>query len=95
MKEMIPAIVIVNPEMVDPDGNPLNEARILPHAMMVHPNMLNKLLEGFKGAFDLDEFKIMTPKEYKEHAEVIYNELQKRKDSTIDSNQTKGSTELS
>lgn len=93
MKEMLPAIIIVNPEMVDSDGNPLDEARILPQAIMVHPDMLDKLLEGLKGAFTLDNFTIMTPKEYGDHAEEIYNDLCRKRG--IDPDKTKGSKGIS
>lgn len=72
MKESIPGIVVKNPEMVDEEGNPKKEAAILPHAIMIHPDIIDMLLEGMDGMFGLDDFKVMTTEEYKDYINEAY-----------------------
>lgn len=72
MKKSIPGIIVKNPKMVDEEGNPQKEAAILPHAIMIHPDMVDMLLEGMDGMFGLDDFKIMTTEEYRDFINETY-----------------------
>lgn len=72
MKTTIPGIIVKNPEMVDKNGKPEKSASIMPNAIMVHPDMIKKLLEGMNGMFNKNDFQIMSTQEYKEYLNETY-----------------------
>lgn len=72
------SIIVVNDAMVDENGNALKEARILPDALMVHSDFVDKLIEGMNGIFKKKDFSILNSVQYKEHLNETYPDKTKR-----------------
>lgn len=70
-------IIVLNSLMVDEQKKPIQEAAILLDALMVHPDLQEKLIEGMVGIFGKKEFKIMTTTEYKEYLNATYSDAAK------------------
>ncbi len=84
----VPALIVKNTAMVDKQGNPRTDAMIMIDAIMVHPDMIDKLIGGLQLAnckpapkvmpgrkpqtFTQQNFKIIDTAEYKTYINAKY-----------------------